>query len=203
MKRWVYVSAAAFVLATMLAAPAWAQRQKGEGKGRGGRGMGMGRGIGMLLQNQGVQEELKMDQEQIAKATEVAKKVQTKHQGDFSQLENLSPTERREKMKQIGREVNEEILKDLGDTLKPEEVKRLKQIELQARGIQAFLDPEVASALDLNDDQKSKIKSISDDLMAEMTASRPGGGAGGGAGGGRPDFQAMQQKVTAMRREGM
>jgi hypothetical protein len=163
----------------------------------------MGRGLGMLLQNQGVQEELKMDQEQIAKAKEVAQKVQSKHQGDFSQLQNLSPTERREKMQQMGREVNEEILKDLGDTLKPEQVKRLKQIELQARGIQAFLDPEVASALDLNDDQKSKIKSISDDLMAEMTASRPGGGAGGGAGGGRPDFQAMQQKMNAMRKEGM
>jgi hypothetical protein len=44
--------------------------------------------------------------------------------------------------------------------LKPEQLKRLKEISLQRRGVQAYTDSEVAKALALTDTQKDKIESI-------------------------------------------
>ncbi len=59
--------------------------------------------------------------------------------------------------------------KALADALTPEQAKRLKQIQLQQRGAEAFSDPEVATALKLTEDQKEKIQTIREDARKEMT----------------------------------
>src|SRR6516165_4597507 len=132
------------VLVILLASPAMAQRPKREkGKGGGMRDLG----IGMILLNESAQEELSLSEQQIEKVKEVVKKVQAKHQSERARLQDLSQAERRDKMAELAKTVNEEIVKDLGDTLKPEQVKRLKEIELQQRGPQAFMDADVIAAL--------------------------------------------------------
>src|SRR5581483_4254651 len=91
-------------LAVLLAAPAAAQqRQRGQGQGRGqGRGgFGGGFGVAGLINNEGVQKELKLDEDQIKKAQAAVEKVREKHQDDFAKLQDLSQEERREKMTAI------------------------------------------------------------------------------------------------------
>jgi hypothetical protein len=195
----VYATVTTVLLASLLAGPAMAQRQKGDKQGRGGAGMRGAGGVAMILSNPGAQEELKLAPDQIAKVTETIAKVRKNHEDDFAKVRELSPTEQRQKMQELGKAASEEILKDLEDTLKPEQTKRLKEIELQVRGMQALLDPDVATALTLSDAQKEKIKSIEDDLTAEMRSLRPAGGPGGGGGGGAGGnpFQKMQ----ALRKE--
>jgi Spy/CpxP family protein refolding chaperone len=193
--RLVYTAVASIALVSLVAGPAMAQRQKGEGKG----GRGGGGGLAGLLQREEVIEELKLTPDQVAKVKEVAQKVRTKHEADFSALRDQSPSERAEKMQELNKTVTDEVLTGLSETLKPDQVKRIKEIELQTRGPAAFNDPEVAKALNLSDEQKTKIKSINEDLRAEMMSLRPQGGAGGGGAGGGGAFQ----KMAAARKDGM
>jgi Spy/CpxP family protein refolding chaperone len=169
----VYTAAASLVMLVLLAGVATAQRPEGKGRAGGG-GMRM-MGLGGLLMNESVQEELKLSDDQIAKIQGVVPKVQRKHAQEFAQLRNLSPSERHQKGSEMMKAFNDEIFKGLGDTLKPDQIKRLKEIDLQEQGARAFADPEIATALKLTDAQKEKIKSINDDFMAEMSAARQGG----------------------------
>jgi hypothetical protein len=192
-------------LVAVLAGTASAQRQRG-GQGRGGFGGG---GVGFLISNEAVQKELKMDKDQADKATEAVKKVREKHADDFSKLRDVPQDERRTKMQELSKEVNEETLKSVGEVLKPEQMTRLKQIELQRSSFAAFTRPDVQEALKLTTEQKEKVKTISDEANKDIQALRGAGGQGrgqGGAGGagrgqGRGGFGANNEKVTALRKE--
>lgn len=148
-------------LVALVSSPAFAQ---------GGRGFGMGGGGGyaMLIGNEGVQKELKLDDTQVEKAKEFAEKAREKMTEARSKLEGLEGEERRTKMQEIQKEMNEEAMKSFGDFLKPEQIKRLKQISYHQRGIMAFSDPEIAKKLNLTDAQKTEIHSIGQEMQSQM-----------------------------------
>jgi Spy/CpxP family protein refolding chaperone len=163
-------------LTVALAAPALAQqRQRGQ---RGQRGRGQG-GAPMLVENESVQKELNLDKGQVDKVKETVQKVRDEHKDDFAKLNDLGREEQREKRQELTRTVTGETLKALGDVLKPEQVKRLKQIELQQAGTRAFTRPEVQKALNLTDDQKEKIKTITDDAAKQRSELFQGSNARG------------------------
>src|SRR5437870_637972 len=83
------------------------------------------------------------DNEQVEKAKAAVDKVREKHSADRAKLQDLSQEERREKSRAINQVVSEETMKALEDVLKPEQIKRFKQIELQRRGGEAFTQLEV------------------------------------------------------------
>jgi hypothetical protein len=179
-------------LIALLAGPALAQqqqRQRGQGRGQGG-GFGQG-GIGALLNNESVQKELKMDAGQVDKVKEAVKQVTDKHRDDFAKLRDLSQEERRTKTQELTRTVSAETRKAVSDILKPEQIKRLQQIELQQAGVMAFNQPEVQKALNLTDEQKQKIKTIGEDFVKEQRELRQPGG----------NPQETQQKMAALRKQ--
>jgi len=149
----------ALALMALTASPALAQR------GGGGRGMMGGGSLGMLLANPGVQDELKLTDDQKSKVTEVAEKVRDKQSSARESLQNLEGQERFAKQRELTREANAEIQKGLADVLKPEQTARLKGIQYQAMGVAAFEDEELAKALKLTDAQKSDIASIARESM--------------------------------------
>src|SRR5712692_38077 len=121
-----------FGLALLLAVPAAAQqRQRGQGQGQ-GRGQGRGGfgfgGIAGLINNEGVQKELKLDGDQLEKAKAAGQKVQEKHQDEFAKLQDLSREERGAKMGAIQQTISAETFKELDSILKPDQIKRLKQL---------------------------------------------------------------------------
>ena len=77
-------------------------------------------------------------------------------------------------MQEITREMNASTLKAVGEFLKPEQITRLKQISYQARGAQAFSDPEVAKKLNLTDTQKTDIQTIDRRTRCRRCADLPG-----------------------------
>jgi len=157
-----------------MAAPALAQqpqRQRGQG-GRGGFGGGVS--AAMLLANKGVQEELKLTPEEADKAKEAADKIREKYRDDLAKLQDLSQEERREKSGELMKSISADTKKALADVLKPDQMKRLHQIELQARGGEAFAEPDVQKTLKLSDEQKEKLKTISEDSRKEMREARQG-----------------------------
>jgi hypothetical protein len=146
-------------LVALLAGPAAAQ----------GRGFGrFGGNVGVLLGNESVQKELKLEDKQLEKAKELSEKAREEMQEKFQSLQDLSPEERRAKFPEINRELTASTLKAAGEFLKPEQIARLKQISLQQRYGQAFLDPEVAKNLNLKDTQKTEIQTIVQEAGTEM-----------------------------------
>jgi len=147
-------------LVALLSGPAAAQ---------GGRGFGrFGGNVGFLLGNESVQKELKLDAKQLEKSKELSEKSQEEMQAKREGLQDLSPEERRAKFMEINRELTASTLKAAGEFLKPEQISRLKQISLQQRHAQAFIDPEVATKLNLKDSQKSEFATIVQEAGTEM-----------------------------------
>jgi hypothetical protein len=120
--------------------------------------------------------------------------VQDKHKDEFAKLRDLGRDEQRSKREELSRTVSDETLAAVGEVLKPEQVQRLKQIDLQQAGARGFTRPEVQKALTLTDDQKEKIKTLSDDAAKEIANLFPGGAGGRG----NPE---NREKIAALRKE--
>src|SRR5262249_50221535 len=180
-------------LIVVLASPAAAQqRQRGQRGQRGPGGVGQG-GFAMLVNNEDVQKELKLEKDQVDKAKSAVQGVQKKHQEELTKLRDLSQEERREKGQELNRTISEESLQALGEVLKPEQIKRLKQIEMQQAGVRAFIRPDVQKALNLTDQQKESIKTIEADSAKAMRELFAGGNAQGG---GRDRMATLRKETT-------
>lgn len=146
-------------LVALVAAPARAQQGRGFG--------GMGGGA-MLLGNKGVQKEIKASEEQASKLNAFAEEMRGKQREAFQGFQDLSQEERREKMQAFQKTMQADMNKALGEILKPEQVKRFHQIQVQTAGPNAFMMEHVQKQLNLTDDQKSKIRDITQEMQGSM-----------------------------------
>jgi Spy/CpxP family protein refolding chaperone len=154
----------------------------GQDKKKGGRG---GFGVAGLLQNASVQQELKLSDEQIEKAKKATEEVRTKFKDDLSKLRDATPEERATTMQKV----SDATYSALADALKPDQIKRLKQIDIQARGPS---HPEAQKALKLSDDQKEKIRKIGEDNREAMRDIFKGA---------KDNPKEAQEKMTKLRNE--
>jgi hypothetical protein len=180
-------------LAAFLSSAAEAQR------GRGGFGMGLNNPYA-LLANPSVQKELAMTEEQVKKVRDVTQSIQDKHKDERAEIQQLErgSEERREKSQALNKKVADETKEGLKGVLKSSQEKRLNQIVMQQRGVQAFSEAEVQKKLDLKDDQKEKLKTIAEDSQNEIREAFQGARGGGPEG-----FQEAMKKITALRKEAM
>jgi Spy/CpxP family protein refolding chaperone len=178
-------------LILLAASPAFAQRQgRGQG-GPGGRG-GFEMTPSALLRMEKVQEELKLTDDQKAQFTKISDKYK-------DELATARTDMNREKMAELRKAETEDFDKAIPTVLKPDQAKRLKQLELQAGmqfgGLRVLTKEDVQTALKLTDDQKKSIKDSSEELakdMQEMFQS---------AGGDRTKMAEMFTKMQGMQKE--
>jgi hypothetical protein len=138
----------------------------------------------MLLEQDSVRKELKLSADQINKVEEVSQKVREK----FQEVFGLKGEERSRRIRAFRGEVE----KAIAEVLKPEQMKRLKQISYQMRGGPGFTEPEVAKALALTETQKMDIERINRDtskLMGQLIDAEP-------------DSAARDKKIRAQRNAG-
>jgi hypothetical protein len=203
-----WVLAAAFALA--VAGSAHAQRQPGGQGGRGG--MGMQQSILVTaLTNADLQKELKITDDQkkalkpaMDKAEEQTKKMREMFTGGGGPPDR----EAMQKMMEDGRKFAEETKAMVEKALTPEQVKRAKQIEVQAMGMRAFANEDVAKELKITDDQKETLKSVMEGYGKESQDLRQEYGIRGfgGGGGGNVDAEKMaeyQKKAKGLTDETM
>jgi Spy/CpxP family protein refolding chaperone len=158
--------ATVFGLIFALAAPALAQPPGGGGFGGFG---GFGRGgslAGMIGNNQQLQEELKMDKEQVDKLNSALAKVREDLRDDTAKLRDRNTTA--EQRAEITKRVADANNKAVAEVLKPDQVKRLHQIENQQAGLNMYTKDDVIKSLKLTEAQQSKIKTITTDLQNDM-----------------------------------
>src|SRR5262249_16738353 len=148
----------------VLVAPVLFAQQPGAGL----FGLGGQRGTPFLLANKSVQEELKMTLEQVGKYEKVSRDLVEKNK---AKMEELFKSGDKEKMAEAFKTIQEDANKAadafVADNLKPEQVKRLKQIELQQSGARAFAREDVRKSLNLTDKQDEQIKSLADEVRRD------------------------------------
>jgi hypothetical protein len=127
-------------------------------------GFGGGGLSGMLSTNKQLQDELKMEKAQLDKLTAALAKVFADSRDDFAKLRNASADERTAILKKF----SDANTKAVETVLKPEQVKRLHQIENQQAGVNMFTKEEVQKDLKLTDDQKDKIDDIVKEWQKEL-----------------------------------
>lgn len=172
-------------IAVLMALPVVAQPRGGFGP----------MGPGQLLMNKSVQEELKLDKEQVEKITAAVQKVREDMKDDIAKLREQDTS--REQRMEIAKKVNDATTKALADIVKPEQMKRLKQIRLQAEGTRVFMDPEVQKALSLTDDQKEDIRKTNEESFAKIREMFQD------AQGDQEKMREIRTKMTAMNKENM
>jgi len=151
-----------------------------------------------MLRGEAVQNELKLNDEQKASLTELSQQLQQEAFEIFSGLQDLTPDEQKEQMPEVmkmiadkGKEVQENVDKILEEVQKA----RLKELSLQARGPQALEDEEIATALKITAEQKTKLEAIREEGNAAMEAAIQGLRAGGG------DQGEIREKMSKLRKE--
>lgn len=178
----------------MLASTAMAQGQ-GRGRGRGGfGGGGFNAGSSQLLRNEKVQEELKLTSEQKEKLAALREEGGGRGRGGFGGFDPNQSEEEREKAMAEFRKRMEESNKKAEAVLEPAQLKRLKELSLQARGNGALNDEEVAKALKLSEDQVASVKTISEAMGTKMREMFQSGGAGG-------NREEMQKQMAELRKD--
>jgi hypothetical protein len=162
--RLMFKVCAVAVVVALVAGDASAQRPR-----QGGGGFGFGRGgLEQLLANESVRTELKIDKDQAAKIEEATKKFREENKDDYDKSSFQNQDTKPEEKAEIRRKLSEKFQVVAKDLLKPEQMKRVKQIQLQQQGMQAFASEEVQKELKITDEQKEKIKTIGDDLRKDM-----------------------------------
>ncbi len=146
--KWIAVSVCTTIFVSgALAQSGFGQPRQGGQAPRAQQGFGRMMGMnmaGMLLERPDVQRELNLTEQQKNQI----RQMQENQRVAMQELRNLPPQERRQKMREL-REKNDPT-KVLNETQK----KRLHEIELQAMGAFALLQPEVADQLKLTQEQR-------------------------------------------------
>jgi hypothetical protein len=136
----------------------------------------------MLLSQKSVQEELKLNEEQVKKVDELL----AKQRESFGDSRDLSREERQKRFT----ESREASQKAVGAILNEAQQKRYKQVSLQLQGAGALGDPEVAASLGLSDEQKKSVAEIQSAAREEMRSQFQDGG------GDREKFRAARDATN-------
>ena len=134
---------------------------------QGGGGFG-GTGPNQLVNSKTVLADIKATEEQVTKLKEWAKEYQGKQMEFFKGIKEMSKEERTEKQAAL----TADAWKGIGKVLKEDQVKRLKQIELQVAGTGAYFRPDVIEALKITDDQKGKLQESLGGMFKDVQALR-------------------------------
>ena len=145
-----------------------------------------------LLDIAEIQKELGLDDAQKKQTATLVAALQHQTQTafreiNFQELQNLTEEEREKRMTDVRSKVEEisnQADSKVSDVLKPQQINRLKQLQLQREGVAAFRRPDISKQLDLTSEQQEKLRALD------------GAGFGfGGPGGGQA---AQRQQADAL-----
>ena len=132
----------------------------------------------VLLQRDDVKSEILLSQRQGEQLDEAQKKAQEDMRKSFkdampdtSSMQNLSDDEKKEKMQEVRTKMQEvartgqaamsnDIDKKAQEVLRPDQIKRLRELDLQWRGPLALSDTKVAEKFGLTAEQKTKVTAL-------------------------------------------
>jgi Spy/CpxP family protein refolding chaperone len=128
-----------------------------------------------LLNHGHVKEELKLTPDQVAAFEKLKEETRTSLAADLSGAKTREEFDRakvvlRARLHAAAKDVHQRI----NAALRPEQLKRLTEISVQMRNLEALADPTIAKELGLTDEQLAKLAVISDEARARLPARRTG-----------------------------
>jgi hypothetical protein len=117
-----------------------------------------------IVQSPLMQKELKITRAQNEKLARAFKEAAEMHRDESERIKSLQPVEQGGQFAQLQIKFSRAVDQALAQTLKPEQLRRFKQIHHQRAGIQ---DPEAQTALKLSAEQKDRIKAILTDTARQ------------------------------------
>jgi hypothetical protein len=123
--------------------------------------------------NKEMKAELKigLDQERLLKASEARRDKIWKQYcqaTDKVQKSTLSAREKNAQLRALETQVVEDLFQVYGEALQPEQLKRMKQIVLQVRGMEIFDYPEIRKSLKIGDKEVRQLNDAWNKLASEM-----------------------------------
>jgi hypothetical protein len=173
--------AAAFGLVAAMATVASAQ---GQGQGRGMGGGMMAPSAATLVGYPVVAEEIKVTEDQKGDIEAIVTEAREARAG----LRDVPQEERASKIE----EMNKAARAKLEKVLKSEQLKRLGQIEVQAKGLAAFADAKVKKALEITEEQTGKLETLMTDMREKGREIMQGA---------QDDREAAMAKFAALQKE--
>jgi hypothetical protein len=115
-----------------------------------------GAGQIFLLKHSAMLDDLEVSDEQRVRLADLTKRLDEQRPNSFREFHKMPSEERRKRFLEEAR-TNEA---DLAAILTPDQLRRLRQVELQRQGPMAFREADVAKALKLTADQRERIRAI-------------------------------------------
>jgi Spy/CpxP family protein refolding chaperone len=142
----------------------------------------------MMLRDEKVQTELKLSDEQKEKFTKIGDKYKDDFQKAFTDRDF-------KKVGELMKQAGEDVEKAAPDILKADQLKRLKQLEVQAASLGAFSRDDVKTALKLTDKQEKDVEEAKKELEQDAQDILKD------AAGDREKMADAFKKVMAMRKD--
>lgn len=144
-----------FAFGNLFTAFAWSQNGRIRGE--------ILRGAESMLSNKGVQHELKVTGEQAAKLDALIAEMLGTERAQRTQLQNLPEDQRLKRAQDLRERRQVELHTKLAGILKPEQIDRFTQIQIQQLGTRAFAIPRVQESLKLSGKQKTRFQAIDEE----------------------------------------
>jgi hypothetical protein len=125
-----------------------------------------------LFANPDVQRELKITPEQADRLTAARNKLRSRFEDQVGQLARLPARDRQAREADLVQAYQKGLAQATADVLSEKQLKRYRQIELQARGPAAFNDPAIQKQLNLTDEQRQRLRALNDANDREVQAIR-------------------------------
>jgi hypothetical protein len=132
--------------------------------------------VGLFLKdNKPLREELKItpEQEKSLKASEEKRgNIFRRYEEERAKVQksNLPASEKDSQYRALETQASNDLFKVYEETLRPEQIKRFKQILLQRRGMDIFDHPEIRDALRIGDKEAKELREARDKLILELRA---------------------------------
>lgn len=158
----------------------------------------------MLVANEAVQKELNLSDEQVGDVKTLGDQLRDEMRSAFSggfggrDQSEEERAKQREKFAESMKKVNDKFKPKLDEILEAGQRERLKQIQIQAAGAQAYQDADVVAALKISKEQQDKLAAISKEAGEKQRELFPRGGIGGAGGGERPNFEEIRKKMDEL-----
>lgn len=115
-----------------------------------------------------VQTELKLTDDQKQKLEDQLQETVQNAMEFFQKLEGLTPAERDKELQAYRQKAHEKLAGFLKELLKPEQLKRMRQLELQQEDVFAFGQPDVMAEIKLDDDQRQRFMKTVMELQRKL-----------------------------------
>lgn len=133
-----------------------------------------------LLRNDAVRKELEIEGGQQEELSTISREMREELEKEIAELRQRIQAKYRTK---------------IDDVLLPHQSKRLDEISVQLRGLDALRDPDIVEKLGLSDSQQKQIAQSREDFSQKLRAAlRPQDGE-------RPNFEGLREKMEQMRKD--